>query len=83
MNNIDGGHSADLLSILKTKNIFDDEFDCQYFGIEEMFAETHGKFSVLSQMFARLVVNLTSSKNTLGGTKKAKLHALCCRKFGQ
>ena len=49
MNNIDGGHSADLLSILKTKNIFDDDFDCQYLNIEEMFAETQGKFSVLSQ----------------------------------
>ena len=41
MNNSDGGHSANLISILKTKNIFDDDFDCQYLDIEEIFAETH------------------------------------------
>ena len=50
MNNINEGHPADLMSIMKTKDIFDDNFECQYFDIEEMFElATANKFSVLSQ----------------------------------
>ena len=73
MNNIDGEHSANLISILKTKNIFDDDFDCQYLDIEEMFAETHGKFSVLSQNVRSLGGKFDLVKEYIGRHKDNKI----------
>ena len=50
MNNTSEGHPADLLPIIKTKDLFDNDFECQYFDIEEMFElATAKKFSLLSQ----------------------------------
>ena len=34
MNNNAEGHTADLMSIIKTKDIFDENFECQYLDIE-------------------------------------------------
>ena len=50
MNNISEGHPADLISIIKTKDLFDDDFQCQYLDIENLCElATANKFSVLSQ----------------------------------
>ena len=50
MNNTSEGHPADLISIIKTKDLFDDDSQCQYLDIKN-FCElaTANKFSVLSQ----------------------------------
>ena len=50
MNNTSEGHPADLISIIKTKDLFDDDFQCQYLDIENLCElATANKFSVLSQ----------------------------------
>ena len=49
MSNNSGGDSANLSTILDTQNIFDDDFNCQYHNIENMFENSEGKFTILSQ----------------------------------
>jgi hypothetical protein len=50
VNNITEGRSADLITILNAKDIFDDDFECKYLTIEEMYGRAgKDKFSILSQ----------------------------------
>ena len=49
MNNISEGQPADLISIIKTKDLFDDDFQCQYLDKNLCELATANKFSVLSQ----------------------------------
>lgn len=49
MSNNSGGDSANLSTILDTKSIFDDDFNCQYHDIESMFENSEGNFTILSQ----------------------------------
>ena len=49
-NNITEGQPADLISILNTKDICDDDFECKYMTIDEMYGRAgNNKFSILSQ----------------------------------
>ena len=50
VNNINKGRSADLISILITKDIFDDNFECNYLTIKEMYGRANpDTFPILSQ----------------------------------
>ena len=81
MNNISEGHPADLISILKTKDLFDDDFKCQYFDIEEMFAlATANKFSVLSQNVRSLGGKFDHFQEYLGRCKDNKITCILLQK---
>ena len=74
MNNITEGHPADLMSVMKTKDIFDDNFECQYFDIEEMFElATANKFSVLSQNVRSLGGKFDHFREYVGRFKENKI----------
>ena len=46
MSNNCGGDSANLATVLDTKSIFDDDFNCQYKNIDSMYENSEGKFTV-------------------------------------
>ena len=74
MNNTSEGHSADLMSMIKTKDIFDDDFECQYFDIEEMFElATTNKFSMLSQNIRSLGGKFDHFREYVGRYKDNKI----------
>ena len=57
VNNNTEGLSADLISILNTKDIFDDDFECKYSedeteqAIEDLKAKGHTTFMILYDSF--------------------------------
>ena len=74
MNNISEGHPADLISIIKTKDLFDDGFECQYLDIEEMYElATADKFSVLSQNVRSLGGKFDHFREYVGRYKENKI----------
>ena len=74
MNNNAEGHTADLMSIIKTKDIFDENFECQYLNIEEMYElATANKFSVLSQNVRSLGGKFDDFREYVGRFKENKI----------
>ena len=49
MNNSSEGHTADLLQILKTRSLYDDDFECKYIDMDIIGRLTNDKFSIFSQ----------------------------------
>ena len=74
MNNTNEGRSADLLSILNTKDIFDDDFECKYLTIEEMYGSAgNDTFSVLSQNVRSIGGKFDQLKEYVGRYTKNKI----------
>ena len=67
VNNITEGRTADLKSILNTKDIFDDNFECRYLTIEEMYGRVqHDTLSILSQNIRSLGGKFDQLKEYVG-----------------
>ena len=67
VNNITEGRTADLKTILNTKDIFDDNFECRYLIIEEMYGRVqHDTLSILSQNIRSLGGKFDQLKEYVG-----------------
>ena len=73
MSNNSGGDSANLSTILDTKSIFDDDFNCQYHDIESMFENSKGKFTILSQNVRSLGGKFDLLRDYLGRKKDTQI----------
>ena len=74
MNNIDEGRSPDLVTILNTKDIFDDDFECQYLSINDMYGRAgNEKFSILSQNVRSLGGKFDQLKEYVGRLHNGKI----------
>ena len=74
VNSIGEGRSADLISILNTKDIYDDDFECKYLTIEEMYGRTSpDTFSILSQNVRSLGGKFDQPKEYVGRYSKNKI----------
>ena len=73
------GYPADLMSIIKTKDLFDENFECQYLNIEEMYElATANKFSVLSQNVRSLGGKFDDFREYVGRFKENKKTCAIC-----
>ena len=81
MTNNCGGQPADLTMIMGTKSVFDDDFDCQYQNIENMFGQTQGKFTVLSQNVRSLGGKFDSIKEYIGRQKGSKITCIALQEI--
>ena len=74
MNNNNEGRSADLISILNTKDIFDDDFECKYLTIEEMYGRAdQDTLSILSQNLRSLGGKFDQLKEYVGRYTNTKI----------
>ena len=74
MNNINEGRSPDLVTILNTKDIFDDNFECQYLSIDDMYSRAgNEKFSILSQNVRSLGGKFDQLKEYVGRFNNGKI----------
>ena len=76
MSNNCGGDSANLATVLDTKSIFDDDFNCQYEDIDSMYENSEGKFTVLSQNVRSLGGKFDLLREYLGRQKGAQITCL-------
>ena len=81
MTNKSGGQPADLTTILDTKSVFDETFECQYHDIEDMFGQTKGKFTVLSQNVRSLGGKFDSIKEYIGRQKETKITCIALQEI--
>ena len=76
MSNNCGGDSANLATVLDTKSIFDDDFNCQYEDIDSMYENSEGKFTVLAQNVRSLGGKFDLLREYLGRQKGAHITCL-------
>ena len=81
MTNNSGGQPADLTTILDTKSVFDETFECQYHDIEDMFGQIKGKFTVLSQNVRSLGGKFDSIKEYIGRQKETKITCIALQEI--
>ena len=81
MTNIFGGDSANLATILDAKDIFDDDFNCQYVDIEKMFDQSEGKFTAISQNVRSLGGKFALICEYLGRQKGSKLTCIALQEI--
>ena len=81
MTNIFGGDSANLATILDAKDIFDDDFSCQYVDIEKMFDQSEGKFTAISQNVRSLGGKFDLICEYLGRQKGSKLTCIALQEI--
>ena len=76
MSNNCGGDSANLATVLDTKSIFDDDFNCQYENIDSMYENSEGKFTVLAQNVRSLGGKFDLLREYLGRQKGTHITCL-------
>ena len=77
MNNSLGEHSADLETILQTKDMLDDDFECQYLDVDDVHGMAgDNNFMVLSQNIRSLGGKFDQFSEYVGSFKSHKVTAI-------